>query len=502
MAITRRQFIKRTGLATAGTVLGPGLFSNMFVRHALAFSNRYFIVLFLDGGNDGLNTVIPVTNGSGTLRNDYQTNRKTGPGGIQMTPSELAGTVVGNDVLTGAQIAIHPGFNDSPGIPVTGGLKSIANEGRLAVIQGCGYPEYSLSHEESRNIWETGNPLFYSPYSGTGWMGRYLVGNAVSAPPPYTATDIPAVNIADSVVGEYRNVGTSVLALRRLQDFGFPYDYDYPGENGAKEIAFEALHGTAAGSGNPTVKYIGNTGLSTESASQQYPQAHDEYLSNVNRAGFDLNDAYTNGLNTGTSRGFREIAKIIYSVERGLVSGVNARFFQLSNGGYDTHSNQGGAASNGQHYALHSEVGNAIRLFWEDLKTMGAGNTDIRNKVTILVWSEFSRRIPQNDNGTDHGSQGPMFVVGGTVNGGVYGTHPNIDPTALDNNENSPYWQGANPGPAGQHRSTDFRDVYGTILTRWLDMSQATVLASVLKLDTGPANDYWTASNFNVGFLP
>jgi uncharacterized protein (DUF1501 family) len=63
-----------------------------------------------------------------------------------------------------------------------------------------------------------------------------------------------------------------------------------------------------------------------------------------------FNDAYTNGLNTGTARGFREIAKIIYSVERGLVSGVNARFFQLSNGGYDTHSNQGGADSNGQHY--------------------------------------------------------------------------------------------------------------------------------------------------------
>ena len=134
---------------------------------------------------------------------------------------------------------------------------------------------------------------------------------------------------------------------------------------------------------------------------------------------------------------------------------------------------------------------------------MGAGNTDIRYKVTILVGSEFSRRIPQNDNGTDHGSQGPMFVVGGGVTGGVYGTHPNIDPDALDNNENSPYWQGANPGPAGQHRSTDFRDVYGTILTRWLDMSQATVLASVLQPDgVGPSNTLWTVPNFNVGFLP
>jgi uncharacterized protein (DUF1501 family) len=502
MAITRRQFLKRTGLATAGTVLGPGLFGNPFVRHALAFSNRYFIVLFLDGGNDGLNTVIPVDNGGNptSLRTHYETNRKTGPGGIRMTPAELASSLIGADGLTGCQLAIHPGFADAPGGGApSGGLKSIYDEGRLAVIQGCGYPSYSLSHEESRVIWETGNPLSYSAYTGTGWVGRYLVGNAVSAPPPYSATDIPAVNIADSVVGEYRNTGTSVLALRRLAEFGFPYDYDYLSENDAKETAFEALYGTAAGSGNPIIKYIGNTGLSTEEASQQYPQAHDVYV--AQRGSF--NNLYSNALNTGTSRGLREIAKIIYSVERGLVSGVNARFFQLSNGGYDTHSNQGGADANGQHYELHAEVGNAIRLFWEDLKTMGAGNTDIRNKVTLLVWSEFSRRIPQNDNGTDHGSQGPMFVIGGTVNGGVYGTHPNIDPDALDNNENSPYWQGVNPGPGGQHRSTDFRDVYGTVLTRWLDMSQATVLSSVLQADgVGPSDTLWTAPNFNLGFLP
>jgi uncharacterized protein (DUF1501 family) len=512
MAITRRQFLKRTGLATAGTVLGPGLFANPFVRHALAFSNKYFIVLFLDGGNDGLNTVIPVDNGGNptSLRTYYETHRQApGSGGIRITPAELSGSLIGTDSMTGCQLALHPGFADNPGggLP-SGGLKSIYSPpsglGRLAVIQGCGYPEYSLSHEEARNIWETGNPLAYSNYTGTGWMGRYLVGNAVTSPPPYTATDIPAVNIADSVVGEYRNNGTSVLALRRLAEFGFPYDYDYPGEDALKEIAFEALYGTAAGSGNATVKYIGNTGLATEAASEQYPLAHDVYVSQ--RGSF--NDMYTNGLNTGTSRGFREIAKIIYAVERGLVSGVNARFFQLSNGGYDTHSNQGAADTGGQHYALHSEVGNAIRLFWEDLKTMGTGNTDIRSKVCILVWSEFSRRIPQNDNGTDHGSQGPMFVIGGTVNNGVYGVHPNIEKTgstsALDDNENTPYWQGSSPGPDGQHRSTDFRDVYGTILTRWLDMSQATVLSSVLQLDTGetPVNEYWTSAYFNLGFLP
>ena len=74
MAITRRQFIKRSGLVTAGTLLGPGFFGNPFMRQAFAAleaNNRYFVVLFLDGGNDGLNTVMPADNGGGHLRDDY-----------------------------------------------------------------------------------------------------------------------------------------------------------------------------------------------------------------------------------------------------------------------------------------------------------------------------------------------------------------------------------------------------------------------------------------------
>ena len=100
MAITRRQFLKRSGLATAGTLLGPGLFGNPLVRHALAFSDRYFIVVFLDGGNDGLNTVIPVDNGGNptSLRTYYETHRLSpGSGGIRISPAELAGSLIGTD---------------------------------------------------------------------------------------------------------------------------------------------------------------------------------------------------------------------------------------------------------------------------------------------------------------------------------------------------------------------------------------------------------------------
>jgi len=111
------------------------------------------------------------------------------------------------------------------------------------------------------------------------------------------------------------------------------------------------------------------------------------------------------------------------------------------------------------------------------------------------VWSEFSRRIPQNDNGTDHGSQGPMFVVGGSVVGGVYGRHPDI--FNLDDDENTVYKQSA-----VAHRSTDFRDVYGTILKHFVNMTPASILANVLQVDGGSPSDYWTVPSFDLGFLP
>jgi uncharacterized protein (DUF1501 family) len=186
------------------------------------------------------------------------------------------------------------------------------------------------------------------------------------------------------------------------------------------------------------------------------------------------------------------VAKIIYGVESGA-SDVNARFFQISNGGYDTHSDQGGAT--GQQYDLHRLVGDALEIFYHDLEDMGA-----IDRTCVLVWSEFSRRILQNDNGTDHGSQGPMFVIGGSVNGGVYGNHPNISalPGALDGQGNSVYQQDSEHFGTNAFRSTDLRDVYGTVLNRWMKVDPSLLLPA----DTGDPTYRWVTRNFNMGFLP
>ena len=439
---------------------------------AAAVGDRYLVVVFLDGGNDGLNTVTPYDNGGGTLRDDYEAARNAGGSGLRLAPAELlvpqpvAGVPDMLDPNTGAQLGLHPGL---------AGLSSLYEQGRVAVIQGCGYPDYNLSHDISTTAWETGDPLG-ALAGGTGWVGRYLASM-------YTPSEIPGVSVLGEVAGELQQTGTSVLAVRRLKDFGFPFDQQYPGDEAARRAAFEALYASAQGNANPILEYIGNSGSSTLLATDSYPPLHSAY-ENARGTWSQMYDDLANS----TARDLREVAKIVYGVANGA-SNVNARFFEVRNGGYDTHSNQGGADPNGHHYELHREVGDAIKLFYDDVADMQPGLAD---KLCVVVWSEFSRRIFQNDNGTDHGSQGPMFVIGGSVNGGVYGNHPNIAEAALDDNGNTPYAQ------AGSFRSTDFRDVYGTILRHWLNLPNP---SAILPVDGGDPAAYWTVPNFDLGFL-
>ncbi len=492
MAITRRQFLSRTGIATAGALLGPSLFRNPLLSQALAstIGDRYLIVLFLDGGNDGLNTIIPVSGGSVGMRADYEQWRKapTNPGGLRIV-NPLVPSQPMLDATTGTQLGFHPGL---------AALSNLYGQGQVAVIQGCGYPEYNLSHDISRSIWRKGAPLS-SP--SAGWVGRYLAAAG------YIGSDIPAVNIGGEVSPDFIQSSTSVLVFDRLRGFGFPYDEDFdPDDRAYKQAVFDALYSAATVNSDPVMQYLGTTGTATLAATNSYPQLHGQYTTDRLSWSQQYSSDQPGALNTGTARSLREIAKVIYGVARG-VPNVGARLFELENGGYDTHSDQGTDNPDDQQYSLHREIGDAIKLFFDDLADMsagaaaGSGLENLADKVCIMVWSEFSRRIPQNDNGTDHGSQGPVLVIGGGVNGGVYGEHPNITGAAIDDDGNTQYKQDHSNGA----RSTDFRDVYGTIMKHWLGITNAATLASLLPSDTtlgysGP--DYWTAPNFDLGFLP
>lgn len=484
MALTRRQFIKRTGLATAGAFLGPGFFRNPFLRQALADSldslDRYFVVVNLDGGNDGLNTVVPLADGgSGGLRTAYDAARTS----LNLSPAQLATTAIGTDVTSGTPLALHPGLI---------GLKHLWDQGALAVIQGCGDPVSIdfLSHEFSRGVWQTGNPSSVNGYGG-GWVGRYFQAAG------YGGSDIPGVCIRDSVAGEFLQTATSVLALGRLADFGFPYDPDYPSDQAAKRDSFYNLYTQTQGNAQATLKYLRDSGTSTLLASENYPALDGQYTSD--RSSYDAMYA---GLGTGFASDLREVAKVIYGVKLNgdhptmpPFPNVKARSFEVSNGGYDTHSDQGTDGVNDQHNQLHHQVGDAIEVFYNDLLDMG-----VAHKVCLVIWSEFSRRIQQNASGTDHGSQGPVFVIGGPtgiggkLRGGVYGNHPNINDPATNSDGNTVYSQDL----GNSYRSTDIRDVYGTLLKHWLGITDPSPL---FPLDGGDPNLNWTAASFDLPFL-
>ncbi|GIW45547.1 MAG: hypothetical protein KatS3mg077_2829 [Candidatus Binatia bacterium] len=469
MSLSRRDFLIRSGLV-AGGLMANGLWSRALVRKAFAdIGDRFLVSIFLDGGNDGLNTVVPVANGSfANFRTSYEILRRSGPGGLRLSETLLTPYAVAADPNTNTPLALHPGLE---------GLHRLYQLGKVAVVQGCGYPEYNLSHAVSRTIWETASRAAMGP----GWLGRYLASR-------YGASDIPALSVGYWMAGELRQQTTSVLTSIRLSELEFPLDNWYPDDDPAKKVAFQAVYGEAQASSQPLLRFLGNSGQATLTATQAYPGLDDLYA--ADRASWlqQYND-----LDSGTARRLREIAKVIYGVHQG-VPDVGARHFALANGGYDTHANQGTVGTNQAHYELHREVGDALEAFYHDLDDMG-----VADKVLVMVWSEFSRRPQQNDNGTDHGSQGPVFLIGGKVNGGVYGNHPNIsdsrvlNPGATWDDGNTKYSQD-NSDP---HRSTDFRDVYGAILKHWLQIPQTEILSSLLTPDVGDPNFYWTLPNFD-----
>ena len=464
MALSRREFLQRSGLLTAGGLVLPGWLGHPLARRALAQSigDRFLVLCFLNGGNDGLNTVVPVADGaSAALRQAYEAARGSGSGGLRISPAELAATAIGNDPASGTPLALHPAMT---------GLKNLYDQGNLAVLQNCGYPNPNLSHEESRVKWERGDPL--GTGLGTGWMGRYLASQ-------YGPLDLPAVSIGGGVPGELAQTATGVLTFYALEWFGFPADYWYWDDIGAYEAAFASMQALGGSSPQAMQALIGNTGNAAYEATTVYPPLHDEYVDERGawNAAYDVDPSYFKDQ-------LREVAKVIYGTSKGSVA---SRVFSVTEWGFDTHGDQG--AATGAHARLLGGVSDALATFHADIADMG-----LADDVCVVVWSEFGRRVAQNSNGTDHGSQGPVFVIGGGVNGGIYGHHADIAEPALDWNGNTVYSQAA----GDPHRTTDFRDVYGTLLRHWLGVADPLAL---LPLDTGDPGSRWTVPDFDLGFL-
>jgi uncharacterized protein (DUF1501 family) len=376
--------------------------------------DRILVVIQLKGGNDWLNTLVPATSSV------YQAARSS----IRIQPTQ--GLPVGTSAHNGA-LFLHPAMT---------GMKRLWDAGKLALVSGVGYPGQSLSHFQSEDVWYSASPA--RSLSG-GWLGRYFRSF-------YTGGyDLPAVLAQSEANGSFASFSTP--SLNDPQLLNIRLDPASAAVDGRLEQTLivnnvYALRPTA----NPSLAHARSVLEGVVASAARFTITGANYVA---RATYP---AATNPL----VMPLKLIARYITGGSTTIGSGLDTRcyYFTTPTGnvmanGFDSHASQGGAT--GQHANLLREVSDAVEAFIQDLAAWGHGQ-----RVVVMLWTEFSRRIGENGSGgTDHGDAGGVILAGDPIVGGHYGVYPDLSRVTPPYNQ-----QVMTP-------TTDFRDVYSTILQRW-----------------------------------
>ena len=367
------------------------------------------MVVYLGGGNDALNTLIPYQD------QQYYSRRPT----IAIPAGQVL--QVGTDA-SGRALGLHPRL---------GGLLNVFNEGRLALVQRAGYPDSSRSHFEATEIFGTANPR---TSTGSGWLGRYLdtLPKPVDALAAWnTTSDTPRSLVSGQV-------GVPAISNASTYRFASPNR----GSAATQERAAAQAMALNPAPGRPHLAFVNSTSRSAIETIDRAAQAL-QYSPTV---------AYPNN-------GFGNALKMIAGA---ITQQAGAKLFLLRLGGFDTHARQG--TTSGAFFNLMATLDDGISAFYRDLANRGAINDTL-----IMTISEFGRRVAANSGlGCDHGAGNTMFVIGGSVRGGLYGTAADLNPVA-----SNPTLE-ANGGDV--RHETDFRSLYATIADRWLQTDSVALL--------------------------
>ena len=474
MEFTRRQFIK-TSMAMSAASAFPSIWLRARQASALQSCEQgvNLVIVQLDGGNDGINMVVPMTDGTGKNRSAYDTVRT--PGGLNIPVAGLGTTQIGDDPLhssggSNAHLALHPHMV---------GLKGLYDSGNLAVLCGVHYPEGNLSHDVSKTIWYRADPALSG--AGTGWMGRTL--DQVCAGPGQSSA-VPAADIQSELSPLFYG-NTSVFAFDNLSSLFLPTsDFFDSGERAAYKAAFSAIYNNAASAGANLLKPIGACGATAAAKVDSYSTAKESLAVNLNGL---INGTGAFGVpgtsqNYSLARQLRTVFALMKGEQPGNVA-LGCRIFRVDIGGFDSHSNQGNYTAGsittkvqnnfpGEfHGKLMHRLDRAISAFWQDCVDDG----NLYKNTIILTFSEFGRRVEENgshdaNSGTDHGTAAPQFIIGpkagqsagpSHVVGGMYGAYPELDPPNLDGDGNIAF-------------HLDFRHTYGEIINRWFGVDAPT----------------------------
>jgi uncharacterized protein (DUF1501 family) len=422
MTLSRRSFLKG---ATASAVLAGTHVLGFASRALAAGPNAPILVLVnLAGGSDGLGTVIPLDDVGAPQRSRYQSLRPK----LAVPLSALSRTTIDPDPVRRTGLALHPSMT---------GLHSVYREGRLAVVLGAGLAGSSLSHFEAEKAWFFGRPDVL--VDTRGWVGRQLDAAADGRP--------HAVSFGNEVSPTLQGSLPTALGIGSVAGFALPDDPLWQWRDGAVRGA--ALAALLA---EPRL------GLAERVASQGrllVDQA--DFLADVETTGWG---SALEAESFELGRDLREIASLIRydTLHPGAPSGF--RFYHVRQSGFDTHSRQGATDASFGQPKLLTTLSRALSGFQRDLDAIGASS-----RVLTLVYSEFGRRVAQNANGadagTDHGAAGVLMLMGSGVVGGVHGALPRLD--QLDATGNLVV-------------STDFRNVYAAVIDDWLGGDHSAVL--------------------------
>ncbi|WP_294304738.1 DUF1501 domain-containing protein [uncultured Chryseobacterium sp.] len=422
--MNRKDFLKLISLAGVGAPFYlngmPSRFMNQFLDFQLscdAVNDRALVILRLAGANDGLNTVIPVSQYS-----TYATLRPT----IKINSSGTGSYIpLDSTVSSGKLVGLNPSMT---------GFKNLYDSGKLLLMNGVGYPNPNYSHFRSENLMFSGKDGSTSSDLLDGIFGRYLgalypglAGNPTTLNPDPLAIQMGNLN--------------PCLFYEHTTEKNIEYNM-----TGFQSSVFSNLN-LMNSEYNDLLTYVKGVASSMD--------AYYNRVMQVFNAGNNSTTTYPNST----------LGKQLKTVARMIKGGSKTKIFQVNLSGFDTHVNQVQAGSThlGLHANLLGDIANSVAAFQADIQQLG-----IADKIMTVTFSEFGRQVRENGStGTDHGDLAPFFVIGNAAAAGILGDHP------VFTNQTSFYYN-------QNQRRYDYRQIFGSLLQDWLGASTSLMVTSEL----------------------